>query len=743
MARWTILLIVAITSILGIYAIKNTKYAVDLERYFPRESPEIKFYEAYKTEFLDSNALSIIAVKTHASVFSPTVIKSIDNLTDSILALQNVSRVSSITNAKFLVQTSFMGLVSFPYVHPDEPQLAITDSAYIVQDQRMVGTLIASDLKGFSIHVFTKYQLTKEEATLFNDNLQRLIVKGGFNEFHLGGRILGERHILDTLQYEMVLFTLLAAMVVLLVLGFLYKTVWGLLGPLLVIGITTIWTLGIMAIFNTPLGIFSSIVPAILFVIGTSDVVHILHKYIDAIRLGNTKSDSLRIAYLEVGKATLLTTVTTMIGFLTLLSSGIVPVREFGVYTAIGVGIAFVLTYTLYPAFLILTPIPKVATNQSGEKSNKALLWVYQLTQTKAKQIIVLFLVLGFVGLWTSFQLKAESFLTEELPDSHPFKKGEKYIETNYSGLRILELSISLSDSSLNKTLLSYEVLKQIDTLEDYAKTNYSTQSVYSIASLVRSVHEANTANVSNKEFPTVDEFTFLKRDLNRLLNTKQSASIWKKSGEQTRMTGMLPDVGGFATKQNNDSLMRFSNQHCPDLNVVITGMSHLHDENNQRIVNDMIIGLCIAFFLVSLLIAFVYKSFKLVVIALIPNILPLLLITCVMFALNINLNVSTALIFAIAFGIAVDDTIHFLSRVKMELDKGQELPAATKVAFLTTGRSIVITSVILFAGFMVLTFSGLSSTYNFGVLVSLTILFAVFTDLLLLPILLKWFKHS
>ncbi len=739
-AVWMVILITTITTLFGYFALTGTTYSVDFERYYPRENEQIQFYETYKKAFLDSSERTIVAVKTDKSVFNPHVLKEIEKLTDSLLSLKNVNAVSSITNANYLSYSSIVGIIQFPYVHPQDPEMAERDSQYIVDESELVGTYIAQNHHGFCIQILGKYALSNEEAVVYKNDLTRVLRNCGFNDFYLGGRIIGQKHILDTMQREMILFTLLSMCVVLIVLGFIYKTVWGLAGPLLVIGVTTIWTLGIMAILHIPLGLFSSIIPAILFVIGTSDVVHILHKYIDELRLGLNKSESLINAYREVGKATFLTTLTTIIGFLTLLTSSIVPIREFGIFAAAGVGIAFLLTYTLFPAFLLLTPIPKITTSQNGVKTNVLLTKCYYAILRNKPAVLICFGVAMTAGVWTASNLKADNYLTEELPDNDRFKKGFNYIEKNYSGLRSFEVAITIKDT--NKTAINFtspKILKEIDTLTQYINSSYAANSVYSIATVVRRLYEAKTGESLKDNVVSDNQLNFVSREVKSALRTKNARLLVNKELQMSRVSGLVKDIGGHRSVAKDKDLEEFAQVNCPSLNITVTGMSHLIDQNNKRIVRDMVEGLIIAFFLVSLLIAFIYKSFKIVLIALIPNLIPLLAVTILMYVLKINLNVSTALIFAIAFGITVDDTIHFLSKLKLELDKGETLSDAIENTFVTTGKAIIITSIILFLGFIVLALSSFTSNYYFGVLVSLTIVFAVLSDLLVLPVLLQW----
>ena len=242
--------------------------------------------------------------------------------------------------------------------------------------------------------------------------------------------------------------------------------------------------------------------------------------------------------------------------------------------------------------------------------------------------------------------------------------------------------------------------------------------------------------NVEYYRIPkNADDYEKLLPVVKRSLKNPSVKQLYQQEDESFRISGNVVDLGGAIFKGKNEDLISFLDGFKNHgMEIQQTGMGMLIDKNNQSLSVDMLLGLVIAFLAVGILMGFLYKSFKMVIIALIPNLIPLLFIGGIMYLLQIDLKLSTAIIFTIAFGIAVDDTIHFLARFRLEIAQGKSLLSALYNTYLGAGKAILVTSIILFSGFITLVFSTFSSTYYLGLLVSITLLIAVITDLLLLP---------
>jgi predicted RND superfamily exporter protein len=226
----------------------------------------------------------------------------------------------------------------------------------------------------------------------------------------------------------------------------------------------------------------------------------------------------------------------------------------------------------------------------------------------------------------------------------------------------------------------------------------------------------------------------------------KEFASLITSDNKEARITGKMHDMGSKKVALRNQALEKFiaENVNLNILSYQLTGSAYLIDKNNAYLARNLVGGLAIAFLIIAILTALFYRSFVMVLIALIPNLIPLILIAGILGYAGIYLKISTGIIFTIAFGIAVDDTIHFLSKLKLELDKGKSLIYAVKRTFLSTGKAIIITSIILCGGFLSLMLSSFEGTFLVGLLISLTLFFAIVADLFLLPILIiSWFKKN
>jgi predicted RND superfamily exporter protein len=281
-----------------------------------------------------------------------------------------------------------------------------------------------------------------------------------------------------------------------------------------------------------------------------------------------------------------------------------------------------------------------------------------------------------------------------------------------------------------------------METVDAYLESEYGVGNLMSPARLVQYANQAK--NAGNLNYLHVPES---ERELKRLVKLMERGStgglapldyfIDREKG-YVRISGQVADAGRKLYDRKNEELMAWlkSDLSTAPFKAKVTGTAHLIDVNNDALSINMIKGLGIAFLVIAVIVGIMYKSLKMVVISLIPNMLPLLMISAIMGFFGIYLKVSTSIIFTIAFGIAVDDTIHFLSKFRIQLAKGRTWQYALKRTYLSTGKAIVVTTLILCAGFLTLVFSDFLGTFYIGLLISLTLAFAVLSDLFLLPVL-------
>ena len=404
--------------------------------------------------------------------------------------------------------------------------------------------------------------------------------------------------------------------------------------------------------------------PTILMVVCISGVVHLLAHYLDNLRRGDSKESALKQTFKETGKAILLTSFTTMVGFLSLSTSSITPIIELGIFTAMGVGFSFILALLLFRSMLEVLKVPKVETSQK-----KRNFWVVFLEKNfkfvvKNKWGIFIFAVvvigITLVGIG---KIKVNNYILEDLKKDNPLKISYQFLGEEFSGARPFEMAIIRKDTSVS--FYDQTFLTQLDTLSSYLDTVYGTGTPLSILTLVKGANSANNAGLPSEfRIPTKEKkFKKIIREIKRYKGNEDIKNVISSDGNTTRITATMGDVGSAKTAVLDPKLFHFIQEHfnTNQYEFRLTGGPFLMEENNKLLAKNVLQGLFVAVLIVGLIIAFLYRSIAIVFISIIPNLIPLLVIGAIMGFGGIDMKVSTSLVFTIAFGIAVDDTIHFL----------------------------------------------------------------------------------
>jgi predicted RND superfamily exporter protein len=740
-AKRMIAAMVILTLIFGAYA-SRVNFSYNFERFFPADNEDFELYQKYKEGSFFSDSRTIVGVELPNGIFDSETLHNLKLATDSLKKTPWANQVMALPDLKYYIETP-IGVMGFPYIDGKKPENFKSDSSRIANTESIYRVFVGKNYKSTLVSVFTDFYLSKSATDSLYHSINNVFAHYGFTEIHLGGRLINQSIILDNLKREMGVFVSISFLLVIITLTLVFKSFWGVITPLTIVVGTAVWNVGFMTIFGKEIDVLSSLIPSILFIVGISDVIHIYTKYIDGLRTGLEKDEAIYRAYKQVGMATFITSITTSIGFLSLLFSGIAPIREFGIYMALGVMTAFVLSFTLFPAAIILLPKPKIVlTKKKANAWDKYMTKLFEWVMGHKQLIGITSLVLFVLSILGSSQLKINNYLTEELPQGNKIRDSFEFISDNFSGMRTIDLFATVKDS--NKTVLDYDIAKEIDLIDQYLKTEYKVGAIISPAALIKQTNQTHLGGKpSNYRFPSKDDFGDLKTNLKIARQNKFVKSFILSKGKTGRISGNLDDFGGYINIQKNKELLKFAKKNCPNISVKILGMSHFIDTNNVRVSKSLLISLGLAFVLISILMAFLYKSTRIIFIAIIPNVLPLLLIGLIMYLVGIDIKVSTALIFTIAYGLAVDDTIHFLGNLKIELRKGFDMKDAIGNTFRTTGKSIILTTLILFSGFISHAMSDFTSSMVMGILVSSCLVFAVIIDLTLLPILLLWLPKS
>jgi predicted RND superfamily exporter protein len=732
---------IALTAFLG-YRVTSVRLDYDFEKFFPLNDEETNFFMDFRDKFKSENDFLLIAVERENGVFDKSFLKDIDKLTTEFEKVDNVNFVNSITNQEefFLFQTGSTS--SKPYIDFDDFD-SKRDSTRVFKNNELINTLISEN--GGSLCIFLRHEdyLSKKKSDQLIVDLNKIIEKYNFDKVRIGGRTVQQKYYIDKMQVEMIFFVGMSACLIIVFLVIAFRSLWGVLIPQLIIVSSLVWVVGGMGVFGTPVNIILTMLPTIMFVVSMSDVIHLVSRYLDALRVEEKTFDAIMIAVREVGLATLLTSVTTAIGFFSLYFVQIEPIQIFGLVMGSGVILAFILTFLMLPVMFYLFPGPSyVRKSKKGHFWQKYLNKGFAFVIRKKNPIFIITGIVVAISVVGMMQIKTNNFLLDDLRQSESLKQDFNFLDTEYGGVRPFELVATVNDTSRN--VWDREVLQTLDSVEGYLASTYGITIKNSLVTTYKVVNRS--AHAGNKEYYTLPtsarKFKSYRRNIRMVDKGEFVYTLIDTTQQVTRISGTIPDIGNIRITEKNKDLQRFLKEN--DLGGVIdyqlTGTAHLVDKNLKYLSVSLIRGLGISILIVAFIIGLIYRSTTILVISVITNLIPLLFIAGIMGFVGIELKTSTSIIFTIAFGIAVDDTIHFLGKFKYELLSGKGKLYALKRSYMTTGKAMILTTLILCSGFLLLVFSSFLGTFYLGVLLCITLLVALIADLTILPVLLLVF---
>ena len=752
MIKWSITILCFFTILTGIflYLLQDLGFDYDYEKYFPKSDDSKIHYDKFKDQYGTDSDFLLLGIENNNGVFRKDFLNSVKKMGDELKADSLVKFVASpVHNCGYYKKAGLGGFLFKPYLDLKKNSISVKDSLRIYGNEKLVGSLLSKNGKSLCVFLQTKENLNKEEAHHLLNLIRQKKNQYDFDVFKVAGRVLGQTYFIEKMITELGVFISTSILLLVVLLYISFRNWWGVIIPLIIVLVSMVWTLVIMLFTGKSFDLLMVMLPTIIFVVGMSDLVHLLTKYIDELRIGKRKVDALKVAFKEVRWATFLTSLTTSIGFFSLVSANISPVKEFGVYAGISVFVAYFLAFTLLPNVLILVKTPEklIKSSNSNFWDKYLRVWFLKVLRSK-KKVFFITLLLTIVGIFTANSLKINNFILEDLSNNDPIKKDVNYFEENYSGLRPFEAEITTQDPG---GVLGFSFLFELERVETYLKENYTQEGVGFLNSPLTLVKEANFIKKGSKPKHRVLPNTA--RRLNTLVKQmKRGASMFKtdlntsialisNDSMSCRLTGKLRDVGGLKIKEANYKLEQFLKENIDPniLQIRLTGTAVLIDNNNSTLSKTLILGLILAFSVIALVVGVMFRSLKIALLSLIPNVLPLLMLTTVMWIGGIDLKISTSLIFTLAFGIAVDDTIHLLSKYKLERRKGRSHLYALKRSYLSSGKAVIVTSLILVGGFLTLLFSSFTSTFYMGLMGSVTLFIALALDLMIMPLIILY----
>jgi predicted RND superfamily exporter protein len=688
---------------------------------------------------------------------TPDVFARLTALEKDLEKLKWVRRVTSVASLEQIVnQDDVLTIRPYGKLAVESAAQAKKALAAIAKDPLYRGVYLGKNQDVTVVLVEPKVDPKRavELWTPYLAELEKTFAKHGFSgeRLHIAG---GPTHlhqmVITSRDNLTLLFPIVCVMVVLVVLG-LFRSLWPISVTMATALVSVAWTMGLSVAITPRVSIMISVVPAVMLVVAVSDNIHICSSYLLELRAGRSKEDALLRASSEVGLACVYTSITTLLGFASLAFIPAPVIRHMALVLAFGVCIALLVSVTLTPILLSWLPTPrhkassgKAAPDRLVEASANACLSLAKRRPWLVVVIHVLLLGAAIVGI---DKLRVETDLSKRYPPGVPLRVAERFVTQNLAGANFVDLYFQTPKA---QGALEPKVFVAADKLAKKARALPQVDTTLSAVDLVWAIHKAIAPKELSAKLPQSRQAIAQYIELFQSSGGGQLGHLLDFERRAMRISLRLNTYGVRTTAEIATKLAKAAQELLPkDTKVEISGLSYLLGDWLDNVVAGQRRGLLFAFLAISLVISFAIRSLRQGLLSMIPNAFPLLLLGGYLGLTRDTVDSDTMMVAIIAIGIAVDDTIHFLTRMRIEqkafgkeaktngLAPAEVVDQALERTMAFSGRAIIKTTLILALGFLPLAAAGYSSIIMMGTLLPLTLIFAVMADLLLLPALIK-----
>lgn len=728
---------------------KNIKFTQTEANLIPFDDQINVDYRSFLKNFGEEGNLVVIATKD-PKLFTPKVYKAWNNLMATIQSHKEVDLVISISNLKKLVKNDSLEKFELrPLIDTNKTQ----NQAYLSQ----IKSDLLNKLPFYEGLLFNKKSGAIRSAIYLDKKiintkarkdfvLNQLIPEIESFEKETGVdlrtsgmpyiRTLNAKTILD----EIGLFIGAALLITGLIFFFFFRSFRATLISLVIVIIGVMWSFGLLGLLGYEITVLTALVPTLVIVIGIPNCIFLINKYHQEYQVHGNKAKSLQRVITKTGTATLMTNLTTALGFATFIVTNNVLLTEFGVVTSINIIALYLLCLFIIPIFFsyIPAPIPRHLGHLEREYLTSFMGWILRTVKYNRIGVYItsiLLLVLGIIGI---YEIRISGSIIEDMPKRTAFFDDIRFFEKEFDGVMPLEIMI---DTKRKKGVMKLSMLKRMEELEETIQEIPELAKPLSIVNLVKYSKQAYyNGNPEYYELPTQQEQAFILSYAKKATqNSKENLmkSYVDSTGQFARITTFIKDENGEKMSAIEAQIRAKANKlfPSPQYNVIITGKALVFQKGTQYLLDNLLSSLAFAFFITSLLVLIMFRSVKMVIVSLIPNLLPLILTAGLMGFLGIPLKPSTILVFGIAYGLSVDDTLRFLAQYRLELARNDwKIKKSVIATFNDAGISMFYTSIVLFFGFSVFMLSSFGGTVALGGLVAITLFFGMLSNLVLLP---------
>ncbi len=746
--RVAILIVLSVLTLGMGYEATQVKLSYEYVSMLPQTDSSFVKFKQFKKDFgSDANGLIIGLKLLPEKMFELSTFNAFWDMCDTIHSLEGVDNIMSVAHS---MQIEGSKVTRF-FKEKPQTQEELDSVSQLVMNQPLYKGMLWSDDESTFVML-----LTMRQKILDSPAREDLIahIEGLVNEFSTNKSVdtffTGMPYIRTQtslkLQNELVMFIVLAVLVCAIILFFVFKCLKNVLFSMLVVAVSVVWVLGWMGLFHYEISAMSSMLPPLIIVISVPNCVFFLNKYHQEFLSHGNKIKALQRTIYRVGNAVFLSNLTTAIGFFTFIFTNSPMLKEFGIVATLGIMGVFVFSMLILSTIysFLGAPQEKDLKHLESKMFTNVVDFILKWTENRRTVIYISTIVLLGVAVFGMTKIKSTGYVVDDLPQDDAIMQDLRYAEEKFKG--VLPLEIQIEDTAKINLMTDKAFLKKMQRLDDSLDTYSEIAKPLSIIDFIKFAWQSHNGN--DPKYYTLPNSTdmFFKNKMKKLVKGSSEGlgslqySMVDSTGTKVRVRCSAQDIGTNRMDQLEKDLRVDLDSIFPTdrYKTLITGTSSIYFKGTQYLLKNLGVSLILAIIIIAFFMALLFRSKRMVLVSLIPNLLPLFFTGALMGFIGIPIKMTTIFVFSVAFGISVDDTIHLLSRYRQELKSSNgAIRESVLAAVRETSPSMISTSIILFFGFMVFSFSEFGGTQAMGILVSLTLLFAMLFNNLLLPSLL------
>ncbi len=750
-------LIAVITGIMGYYATK-VQMSYDFARTVPLNDPDMVLLRQFREQFgEDGNAIGV-GFKDSA-IYEKKNFEAYRDFARKVKQISGVSEVIALPLLKLALkdtekQRFYLASIFPETIRSKEEFDSLMD---IAMGQKVYTDELVNARNGATMMIVT---VNKDVMNSALREPMTAALQQAAAEFenatnitaHFAGLPFMRTVVTNQVKREMRIFLIASVIITGLIMFIFFRSSRAVIFSMIIIGIVVVWTMGTLALFGYKITLLTGLLPPVIVTIGITNAIYLLNKYHLEFAKTNNKLEAISIVVNKMGLATFLTNLTVAIGFLTLLSTDIIVLREFGVVAGLNIMALFFVSLVMIPSIFswLPTPTERHLRHLHFSTMGRFLKLVDGMVTHQRPLIYIASLSVALVSAYGIWQLKSVSYMVDDVPEESIVKKDLKFFEENFSGIMPLEMVVEFQ-TKRRRPVLDVRNLQMVEEFESFLDSIPEVSKPVSLISVVKGARQAfYNNNPDQYRLPSRNEAAFILRYMKgQSDNTGLLNSFVDSTFSKMRISAFMADIGSVRM----DSLVHYTiepkmrsvfvPQGQDSIITYLTGTTKIFIKGNKFLIANLKESLLLAFVLITLSMAALFANVRMIIISLIPNLLALMITAGIMGYFDIPLKASTALIFSITFGISVDNSIRFLAKYRQEiLSNNFNIALAVTDSILETGKSIIYTSIVLFAGFIIFAFSDFGGTIALGILTSTTLVISMFTNLILLPALILTFDR-